>query len=129
MQAGKLDRFVTIQERTVTGQRASGEQIIEWVTLGPVRLPASYSSVRGDERFTAEQYVATEQVEFRIRFSEQLSVLNPLQHRVIYPALEADESDGEPPLNRIFDVMASNELGRREAIRIYTSRRPEGANG
>jgi head-tail adaptor len=85
------------------------------------RRPAAYRVVNGDERFTADQFVAKQQVEFRIRYSQDVADLSPLD-RIIYPASATpDESD-------VYDIMAVTELGRREGLSIMTARRAEVSN-
>lgn len=84
--------------------------------------------VRGEERFDAPQYIASEQVEFRVRYAEVLVDLTPLD-RVIYPAFTADEIGASPvpdvTTRRIYDVLAVHEIGRREGLQIITARRAD----
>jgi SPP1 family predicted phage head-tail adaptor len=125
MRAGRLNRRITIQRKTVT-QSASGEQIVAWSTIA-ARRAASMLPVRGDERFTAPQLGASEQIEFRIRYSADVSGLSP-QDRIIHPALD----DGSPPSEatdrQIHDIVAVHELGRREGLQIITVRRTDTAS-
>lgn len=125
MQAGKLDRLITIQRNTPT-QSASGAQVDSWANLGALRRPADVLPVRGDERFGGDQFVAKEQIEFRVRYSTSIADLSPLD-RVIYPALTTQEINDSPQPDvaerRIHDVLAVHELGRREGLRIITARR------
>lgn len=120
MRAGRLDRFITIQRKTVTYSGA-GEPINTWAALVADR-PASVSPVRGDERFGGEQYAAMEQTEFRVRWSSEIAALTPLD-RVVYPASDASES---PEVARsIYDIMAVHELGRHEGLQILTARQAD----
>lgn len=84
--------------------------------------------VRGEERFDAPQYIASEQVEFRVRYAEVLAALTPLD-RVIYPAFTTDEIGASPVpdvmTRRIYDVLAVHEIGRREGLQIITARRAD----
>jgi hypothetical protein len=80
--------------------------------------------VRADERYAAPEVVAQQQIEFRIRYSSSLADLSPLD-RLIYPALSADSPEPEPAENTIFDILAVNEIGRREALQIIAQRRPD----
>lgn len=117
MRAGRLDRRITIQRRSVT-YSDSGEPQETWAALSE-RRPASVSPVSGEERFTGEQYVARQQTEFRIRWSEDLAALTPLD-RIVYPA---DDATASPEVTgSIYDVMAVHELGRREGLRILAAR-------
>lgn len=125
MRAGILDRRVTIQRKTVT-QSPSGEPAEAWANL-VLRRPASMWPVKGDERFTSPEKVANEQIEFRVRYSADVSTLTPLD-RIIHPALTEDQAaDAEYviPTRSIHDVLAVLELGRREGLRIITNRRSD----
>ncbi|MBN8959082.1 MAG: phage head closure protein [Rhizobiales bacterium] len=120
MRAGRLDRKITIQRKTVT-QSSSGAPIETWAAISHRRW-ASYRPVRGDERFGGEQWAASEQVEFSIRYSSDVADLSPLD-RVIYPAPDVDTPT--PADNTIFDIMAVQEIGRREGLRLVAARRAE----
>lgn len=120
MEAGRLDRFITIQRKVVT-QDDAGETIETWSTIALAK-PASWGPIVGDERFNAPQFLATEQVEFRIRYSPEVADLSP-QDRIIYPAL-ASASD-VPETRRIYDILDPSEIGRREGIKIKCARRPD----
>jgi SPP1 family predicted phage head-tail adaptor len=118
MRAGQLDRMITLQRKTET-YSPSGAPIVAWSDIA-YRRHAKYRVVRGEERFSAAQYVAKEQIEFTIRYSEQVADLSPLD-RIVYPARQ----DANPPENTIFDIMAVHELGRREGLRIMAARRAD----
>lgn len=120
MRAGRLDRLIDIQRKGQT-QSESGDPVDAWTTI-VARRPASYRPIRGDERYEAPQIVSSEQVEFRIRYSENVADLTPLD-RIIYPAMGL--GDSAIPANRIFDVLALPEVGRQEGIAIIAQRRPD----
>jgi hypothetical protein len=85
------------------------------------------SPVRGDERFSSPAEVAAEQIEFRARWSIDLAELSPLD-RIIYPALtevQAADPGYVIPERSIHDVLGVLEIGRKEGLRIITSRRPD----
>jgi hypothetical protein len=83
--------------------------------------------VRGDERFTAEQFVAKQQVEFRIRYSSTVADVNPLD-RIIYPPDEGSPSDSPMAAeSQIFDIIEVSQIGRREGLKIIAARRAEDA--
>jgi len=119
MRAGRLDRRIDLQRFTVT-QLASGEPVETWANIAS-GLAASYGPTRGDERFQDPQYSATEQVEFRVRWSERLADLNP-KDRIIYPALLGEDTI---TAGRVYDILAVHELGRREGLRIMTVRKAD----
>lgn len=121
MRAGRLDKLITIQRKSVT-YSDSGEPQDTWAALVE-RWPASITPVRGDERFSAAQYVAKEQTEFRIRWSQIVSTLSPLD-RVIYPA-PATGDTSEPAMRSIYDVMSVQEIGRNEVLQILAARRAD----
>jgi len=119
MRAGKLDRLIDIQRKSSTAS-ASGEPQDTWTNIVS-RKPASMSPVDGDERFSTPETVSLEQVEFRVRYSDVVAALTPLD-RIIYPAL----NDGDSvPSRRIHNILAVHEIGRREGLRIITERRPD----
>lgn len=78
--------------------------------------------VRGDEQLTGPEVVASEQVEFRIRFSESVAAVSP-HDRIIYPAMGLGDTTIQP--QRLYDILAVHEIGRREGLRLVTQRRPD----
>lgn len=115
MKAGKLDRRITLQRKAST-QSDSGQPQDTWNTLAGPRW-AAVAPVRGDERFTAPQYAAKQQTEFRIRWSQDVAGLTPLD-RIIYPHGSTNQAD-------IYDVLAVHEIGRHEGLKIITFRRAD----
>ena len=120
MRAGKLDRLIDIQ-RSSSGTSSSGEVIAGWQTI-VTRRAASYAPVVGTERFNAPQVAALQQVEFRIRYSADVASLSPLD-RVVYPALDASSPPAD--FSRLYDILAVNEIGRREGLAIIAARRAD----
>jgi head-tail adaptor len=118
MRAGRLDRQITIQRRTLT-YSDSGEPQESWAPVVS-RRSASVAPLQGDERSSAAQWIAKEQVEFRIRWSASVSDISPLD-RVVYPTQSADSPD-VPVTRAIFDIMAVHEIGRREGLQILAAR-------
>lgn len=127
MQAGRLDRFITLQRYSAV-MLPSGDRLLEWATLGPSRRPASVRPASGTEGFTTPQTVAIELTEFRIRYSADVSSATPID-RIIYPALTSAEINASPVADvsaaRVYDVVAVHEIGRREGLQIIGSRRPD----
>lgn len=125
MQAGKLDRKITIQRKSVTSSD-SGEPVETWANLA-VRRSASMWPFRATEAFAAPEKTAYEQIEFRVRYSSDVAALSP-QDRIIYPALteaQAADDDYDIPERSIYDVLGVLEINRREGLRIITNRRPD----
>lgn len=118
MRAGRLDRRISIQRKTADVS-PSGEPTEAWGTIA--QRSASMSPVRGDERFTSPQLVASEQTEFRVRWDLEIAGLSP-QDRIIYPALVPSS---EPVERAIYEILAVHEIGRREGLQIITTRRPD----
>lgn len=123
MRAGRLDRFITIQRKTVT-QSESGEPVEIWNNID-ARRPANVSPVRGDEKFSAPEIAALQQTQFTVRYSSLLVDLTPLD-RIIYPALDltASPPEVEEEINT-YEILAVFEVGRREGLRILTNRRAD----
>ena len=122
MRAGRLDRLVTIQRKTLTNSE-SGEPIETWTNIAH-RRAASMTPVRGDERFSDPQLVGQEQIEFRVRYSAEIAALTP-QDRILHPALSEDSPEDDPTTRQIHDVLAVHEIGRREGLQIMTLRRAD----
>lgn len=122
MRAGRLDRIVTIQRKT-NSSSDSGDVVESWSTL-IARRYAGYRPLRGEERFTSEQVIGTEQVEFRIRYSADVADLSQ-RDRIVHPALSEDSPEDVPDERDIYDILAVNEIGRREGLLIVTQRRAD----
>lgn len=122
MRAGNLDRFVSVQRKTVSYSDA-GDIVESWLDVVE-RTHASVRPIPGDERFTGDQWVARQQTEFRLRWSEALSDLSPLD-RIIYPAPAIGQSEGDAVGTNIYDIMDAAELGRREGWLIKAARRTD----
>jgi len=123
VRAGRLDRRITIQRFTTT-YSPSGEPIETWTDLVSRRW-AEVRPVRGDERFSAPQLAAKEQVEFRIRWGAAVADVSPLD-RIIYPAVEPASPAEEIAESRVYDILAVHEIGRRDGLRIIAARRVDG---
>lgn len=121
MRAGRLDRLIDIQRATAT-LSDSGEPQETWANL-VARRPASYRPMNGGESYGPPQLTASQQVEFRIRYSSTVADLSP-KDRVIYPAVNEGDT---PPEARIFDILSVNEIGRREGLQIVAKRHADGA--
>lgn len=104
MQAGKLDREITLQFKS-SGQSGSGEPTEDWVTVPPVVVWANVRPLSGREYYTAlgAQVVAEETLVFTIR------------HR-------ADVRAGTARIqydSRTYNIRRVAELGRRDGLEIY----------
>ena len=74
---------------------------------------------RAPSGIPAPQLEAREQVEFRLRWSDDLADLQPTD-RIIEPA---DDATASPPSTRsIYDIFAVLEIGRHEVLRVLASR-------
>lgn len=123
MRAGRLNKKIDIQRKTIT-QDNYGQEIESWSNIS-ARRSASVSPVKAEERYTADQFVARQQLEFVCKKSDNIATLNPLD-RIIHPAIDADASPQDVITDdRVFDIMAVFELGRGEGFRILAARRPE----
>lgn len=118
MRAGRMDRLIRIERKTATQDNA-GQPIESWEPIGGrPKHPAYRIPVSGTERFTADQFIAREQVEFGVRYHSALADLNPLDRIV-------DPPSSEPSDHEIYDILSVSEIGRREGFRIITARRGE----
>jgi head-tail adaptor len=116
LSTGTLDRRITL-ERNVPEQDLAGELTENWQRIGHVRW-ARRAPVGGDERYTSTQFIAREQVQWTIRWTEDLADLAP-GDRLIYPTT-LTPSDTE-----IYDIIAVHEMGWRVALNVVTARRTE----
>jgi SPP1 family predicted phage head-tail adaptor len=117
MRAGQLDTRVALQRKTTT-YSSSGEPVETWSTL--VERWSALRPLTGAEVNAAEQWVAREQTEFTVRWSQEIADLSPLD-RVICPA---DDASVSPEVARsVYDIVAVHEVGRNEALRITAARR------
>src|SRR5262245_36428686 len=82
MRAGPLDRRIAIQRKTVT-QSPSGDTSESWAEITTNR-PAAIAGVSGSEQMGSDQIRSRQQVEFRIRWSQNVADVSPLD-RIIYP--------------------------------------------
>jgi len=105
LRAGLLARRVRL-ERRVEETDDSGQSRERWLPLAEVW--ARVEPLGGREGFGQQQWVATGDVRFTIRWRADVTPL----HRVVY--------DGQ-----VFDVMTVAEEGRREALLIVGRARAE----
>jgi SPP1 family predicted phage head-tail adaptor len=123
MRAGRLDRTITIERKAVT-HSPSGQPIETWAPLVS-RRSASVTPLSGDERFSAPQYVAREQVQFEIRWSQDVASVQS-KDRIVYPAIDSSVSPAPVPAEReIYDIIYVAEIGRRRGLRIVAARRAD----
>lgn len=108
MQAGKLDRRITVQRNTPTVDGAGGE-IAGWADLCTVW--ASKQDVRDVERAQAAAIGASITTRFQVRWSSITSTID-VEDRILF--------DG-----RAYDVKATKEIGRREGVEITAAARAE----
>lgn len=122
MRAGRLDRRISVLRR-VAGLTDMGEPHDLWQVLIS-RRAASLTPLKGDERSSVAQYVALEQVEFRVRYAADVAALSPLD-RIVYPAVSDDDIPETIADREIYDVLAVHEIGRREGLQIMAARRAD----
>ena len=101
MQAGRLDRLVTLQSRTVT-RNAQGEDVVTYSDRASVW--AEKFDLRGREYFAAQQVKADMQTRWRIRWRSDVSVRDRLV------------ADGVS-----YDIAAVAEIGRRDGLELITT--------
>lgn len=108
MRAGRLDRQITIQRKSLT-QSDSGEEQTAWADVATVW--AEKVENRGPERFTTQQIVGHAIKTFRFRWSTTVDEITT-EHRVLF--------DG-----RAYDITDVREIGRREGFEIDCFTRSE----
>lgn len=105
MRAGRLDRLVTLQIKTVGAKDDYGEETQTWADH-PVW--AERRELRGDEKWTAQQVLGTRACTYRIYYRTDLTVEDRL----------VDGSD-------TYDIQAINDIGRREGLELVCVARNE----
>lgn len=101
MDAGKLDRRITLQRYGIT-YNEDNEPVEGFSDLATVWASVQYAS--DGERVRAAEVGATITIRFQIRYSSTVAGVNP-KDRVVY--------DG-----KVFDISAVKELGRSEGLEI-----------
>jgi head-tail adaptor len=106
-------------QRYMATTSPSGQEIPAWSMIGTARF-ASKAPLAGIERYGSQQLEAKEQVEFHLRWAEDLADLRPAD-RIVEPATDVIEP---VPERSIYDIFAVLEIGRREGLRVLATRRP-----
>lgn len=106
VRAGLFDRRVRL-ERRIEETDPSGQVLVHWTPLAEVW--ARVEPLGGREGFGQEQWVATGDVRFTVRWRDDVDPL----HRVVHEG-------------RAYDVVSVAEDGRREALLIFARGRAEG---
>lgn len=70
MEAGKLNRLITIQQRTTTRDPDIGSEIVSWTDVASVW--AQFDPIRGREYYVAKQQQAETVARFRIRYRDDV---------------------------------------------------------
>ncbi len=105
MRAGKMDRFITIEEFTAV-QDAFGQETETWTEFATVW--AEKVDIKARERFAAQQDLAEETTRFRMRY---LQGITP-KMRIV--------DDG-----KTYDIEGIAELGRRVGMEITATARAD----
>lgn len=108
MQAGKLDRRITLQRATTTANSLN-EPIQTWAAIATVW--AAKMEVRDSERQRAAETAAVIDTRFQIRWSSQVSDIDAAD-RVVFGG-------------RTFNILGVKEIGRREGLELSCQARSE----
>lgn len=108
LMAGSLDREITLERATYTAN-ALNEKIPAWTTLGCVRAAVSYKNA--GEKIDGQQVAATLITRFTIRWSSDVSSLNP-KDRLVFEG-------------RTYDIHGVYELGRHVGLEIHATARAD----
>jgi SPP1 family predicted phage head-tail adaptor len=110
MQAGKLDRRITIQRATITRDEYN-EEVLAWGDLCTVS--ASYEPIRDGEKFRAGERAAELSARFQIRWSSQVRDVTP-EDRVVFEG-------------KVHELTNVKEIPRRVGLELTTVARGDGA--
>lgn len=109
IRAGDIDRRIRIERASITQDPGSGENVENWALLAEVW--ASKRDVSDRERVAAAEVAAEITTRFVIRWSSQVSDVNP-KDRIGF--------DG-----RTYGIEAVKVVGRREGLEISATARAE----
>ena len=109
MQAGPLDRRITIQRASISYD-AFNAPVEAWAGIATVW--ASKEDIKDGERLRAQEVSAEITTRFRIRWSSAVSDVNP-KDQIIF--------DG-----KTYDIFGVKEIGRREGLELTAAARADG---
>jgi len=105
MRAGRLDKVLTLQKRTLTANDY-GEEVPSYSTLATVW--GRKIEVGGNEKYASLQVVGEIDCKFRIRYRSDLTTVN----RVVCNS-------------ETYDIKSIIEIGRREGLELLATRRSD----
>lgn len=108
MQAGELNRRVTIQRAAITKDAVGGE-IQTWATYAT--FWASLTPVSADEKTRADELAAAQVNRFKVRWSSLSADVGP-KDRLVYAG-------------STFEIVGVKEIGFREGVEITAAARAE----
>jgi SPP1 family predicted phage head-tail adaptor len=108
LDAGSLDRRITLERATATQASPSGEQLLTWAE--ETTIWAEVQPLSGGELFRAQQLEAKADTRFRVRYRTDITPDEKL--RISYGG-------------RTYDIRSVVELGRREGLEIIAQARTE----
>lgn len=108
MEAGKLDRRITI-ERATESRDEFNNVVLVWSALAVVW--AEKAEIRDSERVAAQEVGAEVTTRFRIRYSSVVADVNP-KDRIAFGG-------------RIYDIVGVKEIGRKEGLEITAAARAD----
>ncbi|QDP57384.1 MAG: putative head completion protein [Prokaryotic dsDNA virus sp.] len=110
MDAGRMDRRITLERFTEVGRDAFNDPIMDWAPICPP-VWASKEDIRDGERWSAQEVGAEVTTRFQVRWSSAVADFNP-KDRVLFGG-------------RVYDVVAAKEIGRREGLEITANARAD----
>ena len=102
MRIGALNKSITIQ-RALMVPNDIGEPVETWVDLATVG--AAKTDIRGSERYSAKQTMASTDTRFKIRWRRDVQPRDRILCEGNY-----------------YNITGTVELGRREALEVYATR-------
>lgn len=109
MEAGELDRRITILRAVKVSDPASGQEVETWVDLK--HLWASWRRASAREQLAAAEISAEVTDVFRVRWSSTTRTITP-EDRVYYNGRE-------------YNLVEATEIGRREGMMLRGNARAE----
>lgn len=111
LHSGRLDRFVTIQQRPVadTSDATSSEPVSTWTNL-VTNVPMSRADLSGSEQFRADQMTARFDTEWEMQWRADMDP----------DAVDVAKVRRLKLGTRLYDIVRCVEVGKRKGLRIQT---------
>jgi SPP1 family predicted phage head-tail adaptor len=102
LNAGEMDRQISLYHQVVTKNATNGERTITYPSAYAPKIWAKRADMRGTKRLIAQQTVAQQQTEFTIWYRDDMSI--------------TDQVIDETGLQ--YEILQIGQVGRREGLSL-----------